>query len=93
MQDELKMYLDESILMESLQGNPQEEAKYTLSYLTSLDLEKIYESDPEYAFYLMKKIRNNKTENIFGNLKENGITFMSDGYQNLKRKVKSFNNN
>ena len=93
MQDELTMYLDESVLMNSLQENPQDDARYAFSYLTSLDLEKIYEYDKEYAFYLLKRIRKNKTENIFANLKENGITFMNDGYENLKTKVKSFDNN
>lgn len=93
MQDELTMYLDESVLMNSLQDNPQNDARYAFSYLTSLDLEKIYEYDKEYAFYLLKRIRKNKTENIFANLKENGITFMNDGYENLKTKVKSFDNN
>ena len=93
MQDELTMYLDESVLMNSLQENPQDDARYAFSYLTSLDLEKIYEYDKEYAFYLLKRIRKNKTENIFANIKENGITFMNDGYENLKTKVKSFDNN
>lgn len=90
MQDELTMYLDESILFDSLQENPQEDARYGFSYLTSLDLEKTYDNDREYAFYLLKRIRRNKTENIFGNLEENGITFMKDGYENLKIKVKNF---
>jgi len=93
MQDELIMYLDESILFDSLQENPQEDARHGFSYLASLDLEKIYNTDKEYAFYLLKRIRRNKTENIFGNLEKNGVTFMNDGYENLKIKVKSFDRN
>ena len=33
---------------------------------------------------------NNKTNDIFSNLRENQITFMDDGYQNLQKKIKSF---
>lgn len=93
MQDELITQLNQDILIASLQESPFENAKYAISYLTSLDLENIYMTDPEYAFYLMKRIRNNKTENIFKNMRENGITFMDDGYKNFKKKVKTLNMN
>ena len=73
----------------TLQENPRNIARYAFSYLTSLDLEMIYNQDREYAFYLLKNIRKNKTENIFGNLRENQITFMDDGYNNWKKKIKT----
>ncbi len=89
MKDGLEIYLEDGILLESLQQNPMDATKYVFSYLTSLDLEQIYGKDPEYALYLLESIRKNKSENIFGNLRENKITFMDDGYENLKKKVKT----
>lgn len=74
----LPFYLDETILLSSLQGNPKENAKYLISYLTSLDLEGIYETDPELAFYRFEKIRNNKTDTLFNNLNKNGISFVGE---------------
>lgn len=90
MRDELTFSIDESILIQSLLENPIGDTRYAFSYLTSLDLEAIYEQDPEYAFYLFERIRRNKTSDVFANLRENKITFMDDGYQNLKRKMKTF---
>lgn len=81
--------LNDEILNMTLQENPRNIARYAFSYLTSLDLEMIYNQDREYAFYLLKNIRKNKTENIFGNLRENQITFMDDGYNNWKKKIKT----
>lgn len=90
LRDELSISIDEGKLISALQESPKVNTLYSLSYLASLDLESIYEQDPEYAFYLFERIRNNKTNDIFSNLRENGITFMDDGYQNLQKKIKSF---
>lgn len=90
LRDGLDINIDETNLHSALCESSREYAKYFLSYLTSLDLESIYEKDPEYAFYLFEKIRRNKTDDIFSNLRENGITFMDDGYQNLQKKIKTF---
>lgn len=88
--DELPISIDESKLLTALCESPKLNTLYSLSYLTSLDLEAIFEQDPEYAFYLFERIRNNKTNDIFRNLRENQITFMDDGYQNLQKKMKTF---
>lgn len=89
LEDGLALQVDEDILTAALHQRPRDTAKYALSYLTSLDLENIYEDDPEYAFHLLKRIRNNKTENIFQNLRANEITFMDDGNENWKKKIKT----
>ena len=89
-QNEIKVCIDKSNLGKSLVIDLTEVVEYPFSYLTSLDLESIYEKDPEYAFYLFERIRNNKTSDILSNLRENQITFMDDGYQNLHKKIKTF---
>lgn len=89
-QNKLIFSFDKSILAKSLLEDPTTTANYSLSYLTSLDLEPIFEQDPEYAFYLFERIRRSKTNDIFQELRENKITFMDDGYQNLKKKMKVF---
>lgn len=89
-QDELRFSFDKSILEAILLEDSTVVSGYSFSYLISLDLEAIYEQDPEYAFYLLERIRNNKTNDIFKNLRENKITFMNDGYQNLQKKMKTF---
>lgn len=62
---------------------------YSLSYLASLDLMKIYETDPEFAFYLLENIRFMRSDSdVLNLLRRNHITFMDDGYENLKKYVK-----
>lgn len=90
LRDEFPIFIDESRLLTAFHENPKVNTLYTLSYLIDLDLESIYEQDPEYSFYLFERIRKNKTNDIFRNLRENKITFMDDGYQNLQKKIKSF---
>lgn len=90
LKDELSIPINENILSTTLYENVYVYFQYSLSYFTSLDLETIAEYDLEYAFYLFEKIRRNKTDDIFSNLRENGITFMDDGYQNLQKKIKTF---
>lgn len=63
--------------------------KYALGYLVAIDLFYIYQKDPEFSFYLLKNIHYMKEENdIIGILRRNHITFMDDGYENLKKYVK-----
>lgn len=60
--------------------------KYSFSYLTAIDLYSIYLKDREKAFYLLQNITARSNEkNILNVLRENGITFMDDNYQNLKQ--------
>lgn len=63
--------------------------KYAMSFLVAIDLFYIYQKDPEFSFYLLKNIHFMKEENdIIGLLRRNHITFMDDGYENLKKYVK-----
>ena len=73
---------------------PEEDViKYSLSYLTALDLYYIYKKDPDEAFYALSCITYIKqTDDIFTLLKNNGITFMNDNYANLKKYIKNRNN-
>lgn len=62
---------------------------YSLSFLGALDLLKIYKKDKEKAFYILRKIRNQKRNcDIIKLFRNNGFTFMDDNYGNLKRYVK-----
>ena len=87
----LPFNITESNLINSLRENPTTNFKYLFSYFTSLDLESIYEFDPEYAFYLFEQIRTNKTDDVYHNLREHGITFMDDGYESLQKTIKYIN--
>ena len=89
-QHQVAIELNEDILLETLHLNPQDTANYSISFLTSLDLENIYFKDEEYALHLFEKIRTNSEDNLLDNLRKNHITFMDDGYENLKAKVKTF---
>lgn len=75
-----------SCLKESLRINIMN----LISFLTSLDLQVIDESDPEYAFHLFESIRNNKSDSLFTNLRKNHITFMDDGCKNLRKELEKF---
>lgn len=88
-QNQFAIELNEDVLLETLQISPQDTANYRISFLTNLDLENIYFQDAEYAFYLFEKIRTNSHDNLLDNLRKNHITFMDDGYENLKAKVKT----
>ncbi len=63
--------------------------KYALGFLCGIDLYFIYQKDPELAFYLLKNIRLIKQDNdILSVFRKNHLTFMDDGYANLKEYVK-----
>lgn len=93
LKDELPFYLDETVLLSSLQNDPKFSAKYLVSYLTSLDLEDIYENDPEKSFYTFEKIRNQKRGTVFNNLNQNGISFVgeNDNYKPFQKTIGKMN--
>lgn len=84
----ISLQLDEDTLCEYLLDEPQDLITYTLSFLTSLDLEKLYTQDRDFAFHEFEEIRYNKTNDLERNLTNHGITFMQDGYQNLQEKIR-----
>ncbi len=90
---DLPFYLDESILIASLEENPANLAKYLFSYLTSLDLQEIYQNDPEQALKKLETIRNNKTNNIYQNLESNQINFIGEkeNYKPLQKTIQKIN--
>ncbi len=87
LEQQLTFEISESLLSSYLSEKSTELAKYALSALTSLDLEKMYTQDRELAFTNFEKIRYNKTNDIEKNLRDHGITFMDDKYQNLQEKM------
>lgn len=86
--DGFETILDKSSLIDSLQQSPKLNATYLISFLTSIELEEIYESDPEYAFYLLEKIRFNKEDTVVDNLRKNNIKFVDGDYQVLEKKLR-----
>lgn len=86
--DGFETFLDESNLIDSLQQSPKLNVTYLISFLTSIELEEIYEYDPEYAFYLLEKIRFNKEDTVVDNLRKNKIKFVDGDYQVLEKKLK-----
>ena len=89
--NKLPFYIDKNIIVDALDEDSVLNSVYLFSYLTSLDLEQIYKFDPEYAFYLFEGIRNNKTNDIYTNLREHGISFMDDNYESLQKTIKRIN--
>lgn len=88
LEQQVPFYINETLLLFYLQEDSKELARYALSFLTSLDLEKLYTQDKELAFREFEAIRYNKTNDIEKNLTNHGITFMQDGYQNLHEKIR-----
>ena len=82
-------FTDKDEIVDYLVDPLDKNLKYTLGYLVGIDLYYIYQRDPEFAFYLLKNIRYMRHENdVLGLLRKNHITFMDDGYENLKKYVK-----
>lgn len=84
---QLPFTINESLLLSYLREDSKRVTRYAISFLTSLDLEKIYVQDRELAFSEFESIRYNKTNDLEKNLADHGITFMHDGYQNLQEKI------
>jgi len=86
---ELIPFTDEIELVEYMDNPLEINLKYSLGYLVAIDLYYIYKKDPELAFYLLKNLKFIKQENnITSMLRRNHITFMDDGYENLKKYIK-----
>lgn len=81
--------LNDELLKYYLTDSGSQIINYGISYLASIDLLNIYEYDSEFAFYLLKNIRFIKHEDdVLSVLRRNHVTFMDDGYNNLKKYVK-----
>ena len=72
--------------------NIKKEAKYIISFLTSLDLIKLYKENPTTAFQTFLQVRENQKKDIQKILIENGIScikkeypLLNDSLQKLKR--------
>lgn len=85
---QIPFYINETLLLFYLQEDSKELARCAISFLTSLDLEKLYTQDRDFAFHEFEAIRYNKTNDLEKNLTNHGITFMQDGYQNLQEKIR-----
>jgi len=85
----LKPFKDEKEILDYLATPLDINMMYTFGYLVAIDLYYIYKKDPDLAFYLLKNIKYIKQDNdILGLLRRNGITFMDDEYENLKKYIK-----
>jgi len=67
-------------------------AQYLFSYLVSLDLQQIFKSDPEFSFYLFENIKTNTKDDLYTNLRKNGISFFEDDYQSLEKNIMMMKN-
>lgn len=63
--------------------NIKKEAKYIISFLTSLDLIKLYKENPTTAFQTFLQVRENQKKDIQKILIENGISCIKKEYQLL----------
>ena len=82
-------FADENVLKMTLDMDFIPMLNYSYSMLAAIDLYYIYLEDPEKCFCLLKNIMNNiKCKNTMDMLRNNGITFMDDGYQNLIKYLK-----
>ena len=64
--------------------------RYAIGFLVGLDIFYNYQEDKDEAINSLISIRNSKDSNdIIKLLRDNGVTFMDDGYKNLKKYLKS----
>lgn len=80
---------DIDILCNSILMYPRYSVQECISYFTFLDLKNIAEKDVEKALYLLEEIRKDHNPHIISTLRKNEITFMDDGFKNLKKEYKS----
>ena len=70
--------------------NAYDNLVYSFSYVAALDLYYIHQNDPEYAFYLLDKIRSVRySDNPIKVLRKHQLTFMDDDFSNLRQYVKN----
>lgn len=94
LEDGIDIKMDECLLKEYLRENPLDNSKYILSYLAFLDIERIYDNDPEKVFNSFVDIRESNDVFIFDVLNNNNVTFINDGFDSLKdekRKIMKIN--
>lgn len=85
----IETFSDESQILDYMITPLDIDMKYSLGFLTAIDLYYIYQKDPDLAFYLLKNIRYiTHEDDVLGLLRRNHITFMDDNYENLKKYVK-----
>lgn len=85
----IETFSEESEILDFMITPLDIDMKYSLAFLTAIDLYYIYQKDPDLAFYLLKNIRYITHENdVLGLLRRNHITFMDDDYKNLKQYIK-----
>ena len=64
--------------------------RYGIGYLAGLDIFYNYQEDRNKALEALINIRNcRETEDVIKLFRDNGITFMDDGYKNLKKYLKN----
>ena len=67
--------------------------KYSFSYLAALDLYYQILEDKEKGFYNLRKLKENyEINDVLNYLRFRNITFMDDGYANLKKYTKNMTN-
>ncbi|MBE6147574.1 MAG: hypothetical protein E7168_04500 [Firmicutes bacterium] len=88
LEDEYFKYYNDGkiILPENTSSNIDELILLSFSYLIALDFFEIFKQDKNLSFELLRKLKNTtKTENIFEDLKRLDVSFMDDGFKNLKQ--------
>lgn len=91
MEHQMPLEIDEYSLSQTLIEEPVSLVKQIFSFLVSNDLEEMFKKDRDLAFLKFETIRTNTTKSLEFILRENGITFMDDKYQNLQDKLQRLN--
>ena len=88
--DPKKDYIE---LLIHLSADEETVLKYSFSYLAALDLYYQILEDKEKGFYNLRKLKENyEINDILNYLRFRDITFMDDGYANLKKYTKNMTN-
>lgn len=87
----LLIEVDKETISDLFDTSISDRINYLSSYLVSLDLEKVYENDPEKAFWDFEKIQKIKNYGDLNKLSNYDITCFEDGYKNFNEKVKKMN--
>ena len=82
----LLLHVDGEMLSEAFSISLATRIRYLSSYLISSDLEKLYISDPEKAFWDFEKIQQFKNYEDLKKLSKYDITCFEDGYKNFNEK-------
>lgn len=71
-----------------LHNDFENDINYAISYLTALDLYKIYKHDPQKAIHHLLTVPTLEGEHIQRDLEQIDVTFFEDGYSNLNEHCK-----